>query len=68
MQPDFFAVPIEQRPAGLDDQPETQVGPTGQVFRVWRRGGQQYLSVLVGGNESWFLLAATSGRRRPRCN
>lgn len=68
MQVDFFALPIERPPVGLTGAPETQVGPAGQVFRAWQRGGQSYLSVELGGVEVWYELVATKGRRRPGWN
>lgn len=68
MQPDFFAVPIAAPPAGLVSAGR-EPGPAGQVFEVWRSADQrQYLSVLVGGREKWFYMAATSGREMPGWN
>jgi hypothetical protein len=65
---DQFAVPIERRPAGLTGNPESQVGPAGQVFRAWQHGSQTYLSVEMNGREEWFLLVAAKGRRIPWWN
>lgn len=69
MQADYVAVPIAERPAGLDGiEPETQRGPAGQIFRAWQRGAAHYLSVQQGVVETWFELVSTDGRRRPRWN
>lgn len=68
MQPDYFAVPIPERPRGLDCEPEVQQGPAGQVFRVWVQGEQQYLSIHMGDVEVWFVLVAMNGRSKPRWN
>lgn len=68
MQVDCFALPIERRPAGLTGEPETQVGPAGQVFRAWQHGSQCYMSVEMGGVEVWYELVGTKGRRRPGWN
>ena len=68
MEPDYFAVPIEAPPVGLGAPVAQEVGPVGQLLRVWRRGEQQYLSSLLGGDEQWFMLVAMNGRGKPRCN
>ena len=68
MQADYFAVPLPEAPAGLGEPLAQEVGPVGQLLRVWRRGDQEYLSALLGGDEKWFVLVAMNGRSRPRCN
>lgn len=68
MQPDYFAVPIAAPPAGLE-RIGSEPGPAGQVFEVWRAVDErQYLSVLIGGREKWFYMAATSSREMPGWN
>lgn len=68
MQANLFAVPIPAPPAGLGEPVAQEVGPVGQLLRIWRRDDQEYLSSLLGGDEKWFALVVMNGREKPRCN